>query len=257
MFFPRLRRQAKWMFVLLVLVFGVGFVVFGVGSGGGLGLGDVLNNLRHGSSGTSASDLQKQIQKNPKDARAYRQLGDTLQRSGDLKGAISAYQSYTRLRPNDTAALGTLAGLYGQQATRLQTRAVVAQRAVQAADPASALLLPTLRVKGKTILQPDPLGQQASQQAQQNFNEAYANMQGAWSDAVAAYKRLAQANPQYSLQLGQTAISAAQAGVTSALSTAIAAYKRYLKLYPTSANAPIVRRQLKQLQRAVKQTSAG
>ena len=32
MFFPRLRRQAKWMFVFLALVFGVGFVIFGVGS---------------------------------------------------------------------------------------------------------------------------------------------------------------------------------------------------------------------------------
>ena len=29
MFFPRLRRHAKWMFVLLALVFGLGFVIFG------------------------------------------------------------------------------------------------------------------------------------------------------------------------------------------------------------------------------------
>ena len=35
MFFPRLRRQAKWMFVFLALVFGVGFVAFGVGGTGG------------------------------------------------------------------------------------------------------------------------------------------------------------------------------------------------------------------------------
>ena len=34
MFFPRLRRHAKWMFVFLALVFGLGFVVFGVGAGG-------------------------------------------------------------------------------------------------------------------------------------------------------------------------------------------------------------------------------
>src|SRR4051794_41238756 len=33
MFFPRLRRQAKWVFVLLVFVFAGGFVFFGVGSG--------------------------------------------------------------------------------------------------------------------------------------------------------------------------------------------------------------------------------
>ena len=42
MFFPKLRRQAKWVFVFLALVFALGFVVFGVGSGGGIGLGDLF-----------------------------------------------------------------------------------------------------------------------------------------------------------------------------------------------------------------------
>ena len=30
MFFPRLRRHAKWMFLFLALAFGLGFVGFGV-----------------------------------------------------------------------------------------------------------------------------------------------------------------------------------------------------------------------------------
>ena len=33
LFFQRLRNHAKWMFVLLALVFALGFVFFGVGSG--------------------------------------------------------------------------------------------------------------------------------------------------------------------------------------------------------------------------------
>ena len=37
MFFPKLRRQAKWVFVFLALSFAVGFVVFGVGGNGGGG----------------------------------------------------------------------------------------------------------------------------------------------------------------------------------------------------------------------------
>src|SRR5262245_18480989 len=45
LFFSRLRGQAKWMFVLLALVFGVGFVVFGVGGGiPGTSLGDIFRN---------------------------------------------------------------------------------------------------------------------------------------------------------------------------------------------------------------------
>ena len=34
MFFPRLRRHAKWMFVFLAVALGGGFVLFGVGAGG-------------------------------------------------------------------------------------------------------------------------------------------------------------------------------------------------------------------------------
>ncbi len=41
MFFPKLRRNAKWVFLFLALVFALGFVGFGVGAGG-VGIGDVL-----------------------------------------------------------------------------------------------------------------------------------------------------------------------------------------------------------------------
>ena len=41
MFFPRLRRHAKWMFVFLAVALGGGFVLFGVGAGG-TGVGDIL-----------------------------------------------------------------------------------------------------------------------------------------------------------------------------------------------------------------------
>ena len=52
MFFPRLRRQAKWMFVFLALVFGLGYVIFNVGGTiPGVGLGDVLSDLRQNSAG--------------------------------------------------------------------------------------------------------------------------------------------------------------------------------------------------------------
>ena len=41
MFFPRLRRHAKWMFVFLAVALGGGFVLFGVGAGG-TGVGDLF-----------------------------------------------------------------------------------------------------------------------------------------------------------------------------------------------------------------------
>ena len=56
MFFTRLRRHAKWMFVFLALVFALGFVGFGVGAGG-VGIGDVFRGS--GGGGTSVSDARK------------------------------------------------------------------------------------------------------------------------------------------------------------------------------------------------------
>jgi len=43
MFFPKLRRNAKWVFLFLALVFALGFVGFGVGAGG-VGFGVVLKS---------------------------------------------------------------------------------------------------------------------------------------------------------------------------------------------------------------------
>ena len=58
LFFARIRRHAKWMFVLLALVFGVGFVAFGVGSGS-TGIGDILRgNVFGGSSNSVDSQIK-------------------------------------------------------------------------------------------------------------------------------------------------------------------------------------------------------
>jgi len=45
MFFPRLRRQAKWVFVFLAAVFCLGFVFFGVGSGSTAGKSTPLEDI--------------------------------------------------------------------------------------------------------------------------------------------------------------------------------------------------------------------
>src|ERR671931_592510 len=71
MFFMRLRRSTKPVFIFLALVFALSFVFLGVGSGSS-GIGDLLrgnfNFFGGGSSGTSVSKAQKRIDKNPRDA---------------------------------------------------------------------------------------------------------------------------------------------------------------------------------------------
>src|SRR5712692_1110064 len=59
MFFPKLRAHAKWVFVLLVVVFAGGFVFLGVGSGS-TGLGDLLNgNISLFGGGGSSSHVAR------------------------------------------------------------------------------------------------------------------------------------------------------------------------------------------------------
>ena len=99
MFFPKLRRQAKWMFVFLALTFAVGFVGFGVGSSGS-GLDQLWNNLGvGGSSGPSVSDAQKKINKG--DLVAYKELADAYRQDGNLDQAIAAGEQYLKARPKD------------------------------------------------------------------------------------------------------------------------------------------------------------
>src|SRR5205807_6116507 len=85
MFFPRLRSQAKWAFVFLILVFAGGFVFLGVGSGG-LDLGSLIRDAfgRHGGSSGSVSDAQKKVQQRPYNAIARQKLADLLEKKGRI-----------------------------------------------------------------------------------------------------------------------------------------------------------------------------
>src|SRR3989337_2953408 len=121
MFFPRLRRHAKWMFLFLAVAFGLGFVGFGVGAGG-VGVGDVFRGSGGSSGVPSISDSEKRVLDNPKDAQAFRDLATAHQAAGNTDDAIEALESFIALRPRNTDVLRELAGLYLAQATAGQQR---------------------------------------------------------------------------------------------------------------------------------------
>ena len=112
MFFPRLRRSAKWVFLALAIVFAAGFTIFGVGSGSGFGgISELWNNNNNTTkSSVSETAARKRIQQNPNDVQAYRDLAEALQVKGDLQGAVVALRHVTRLRPGDVLGSGTLTG---------------------------------------------------------------------------------------------------------------------------------------------------
>ena len=132
LFFNRLRRRAKWVFLLLAVIFAGGFVFFGVGAGGS-GIGDYfadLFNRQPQTGGESVEDAQERVAKNPEDASAHLALADALKREGRTTEAIRALERYTAMRPKDTDALERLAALY-------DTRALDARRKLAETELAS------------------------------------------------------------------------------------------------------------------------
>lgn len=238
MFFPRLRRHAKWMFVLLALVFGIGFVAFGVGAGG-VGVGDIFRG--GGGGAPSVDSARKKTEERPKDAKAWEELATALQLDGDTQGAVDAQQQVTILRPKNADALRTLAGYQLTLISEKQTVAQIVQSnaAFQGAGPN----FPGLTVGGQSVLA-DPIGQAVLTKASERVQALLIEAQTAAAGAVDAYKRLVALQPRdpgVRLELAQ---AAQQTGDTQ---TAIAAYTAFLKLAPDDPTVTDVKAQLKAL----------
>lgn len=247
MFFPRLRRQAKWMFLFLALVFALGFVGFGVGAGG-IGLGNVFQGS--GDSGLpSISAAENRIAENPNDAQAYRDLATAHQASGDIDEAIAALENFIRLRPKNVDGLRELAALYLAKTSEAQQEASLAN--LRASYIVPGAYIDTIFLDGQP-LEPDVISSAVGDRLSQPVNEALTEAQNASQQAVEMYRRIADAQPRdpnTQLELAQ----AAQNG--GDIATAIAAYERFLRIAPEDPTAPDVRRILRQLRQAQSATA--
>jgi tetratricopeptide (TPR) repeat protein len=242
MFFPRLRRQAKWVFVALAVVFALGFVGYGVGTGSN-GISDLFNGIFGGNSSSSAlSKAEKQVKEHPNDPAALRALATAQQVKGQQTEAIATLQRYLALRPKDTSSLAELGSLQTIQTRTLAQGAQNAQLAGQdLVDPSQSLF--AFQLPGGTSLASDAI----TNAVQQNFNTQAQDLQqkaiATGKAAEATYLQIAQLQPDPTSEL-QLAQAASLIGDTT---TAIGAYQRFLKLAPDDPNAPYVRTQLKQL----------
>jgi tetratricopeptide (TPR) repeat protein len=250
LFFQRLRVHAKWAFAVLAVVFALGFVFLGVGSGS-TGISDVLQNFFHfGSSGSSSiSSLQKKTAKTPNNPTAWRNLATALEQKQRTQEAVSALERYTTLRPKDQGALAELASQYGTLATNYSNDYSAAQQQMaEQESPASAFGPPSTTPFGRAFASSsalrDPISAAVATLAAARQQAAYSNYQGAQRSAESAYQRLVILNPKDAtsqIQLGQ----AAQAAQDTP--TAIKALTAFLKLAPTDPLAPQVRQALKAL----------
>ena len=249
MFFPRLRRHAKWMFVFLAVALGGGFVLFGVGAGG-TGVGDIL---RGGGGERRPVDLERaeEDRGEPEGRRSVaRAVDGATDRRTDRRGdRRSEARSSCWLRRTPTLSASSRASIS-------PSRALKQQRSAARADPdrlpgrRPGLPRPARRVRPASSLLDDRIS-------------AAVNAEGSASDPDPRRRRTdcvrsgastrtrrsscsSPSDPNIQLELAQAAQQAGDA------ETAIAAYTAFLKLAPDDPSASIVKAQLKQL----KQTSA-
>ena len=256
MFFTRLRRHAKWMFVFLALVFAVGFVAFGIGSDQGTGIGDILRDGGGSSNGSlSVGEARDQLAENPKSAPAKRALATALQEDGQTDEAISVLSEYIEQRPKDEDALRELAGLHLGRANAFAQEAQLAQIRASYLTFGSTFSNPLKLGEGEgQTIGPDPIDQAISTQLSEEVNAAYARAQTAYQNAEDAYEKLAAVaprDPNVQLELAQ---AAQQSGNTA---RAISAYERFVELAPDDPSTPAVRQQIQQLKAAQASAPSG
>jgi tetratricopeptide (TPR) repeat protein len=250
LFFSRLRRHAKVMYVLLAIVFAAGFVVLGVGSGS-TGIGDILQGKLFGGGGSSTgsqiSDKQKAIARNPKDVALYLDLAGLYQADQKESQALGTLRKAEKVAPKNTDVLNRIALIYSSRAGRARTVAEDAQinyLSNTTAPPG----LDTNSQLGQAISS-DPYSDALRGKA----SEAYSKMVTAYSAAEKAYRRVVKVTagtseePGAQLQLGSAAQTAGD------MQTAVKAYERFLKIAPGNANAAAVRQTLAQLKASLPQ----
>jgi tetratricopeptide (TPR) repeat protein len=244
MFFPKLRRRAKWVFLFLAVAFAFSFVFFGVGAGGS-GIGDYLSDLfnRPVSGDTpSLSDAREAVAERPNDPAAQLDLARAAQADGQLDLAVAAYEEYRAMKPDDPDALRTLAALYGTQIAEAQRRATIASN-----EAAEASLPNTLAPEDSEFLQDlttNPLTASVSARAEARASAANAEVQTLAVAQLGIFSELTELVDDDPLLFLQWANAAETAQDYEA---AITAYEGYLELLPNSANAEQVQERIDSL----------
>ncbi|HEX3686293.1 MAG TPA: hypothetical protein VHU60_01815 [Gaiellaceae bacterium] len=251
LFFSRLRRHAKIVYVLLALVFVFSFVLLGVGSGSN-GISDALQSFfgrNAGSSiGSQIDDKQQAVARSPQDVNLYLDLAGLYQSDNQEAKALATLRKARQVAPKDLDVINRLAGIYGGQAGRAADNyravfAVYSQNVTNAPglDPSSPL--------GQALTS-DPY----SQALQTQVNDAYTKVTGAYRKVADVYRQAAQVAKGTSEEPNALLQWASAAQSANDVPTAITAYRRFLVVAPDNANAPAVRQTLAQLQASLGQS---
>jgi tetratricopeptide (TPR) repeat protein len=251
LFFTRLRRQARWIFVVLAVIFGGSFVIFGVGSEVPGGIADVLGRSPGGDGIPSVSDAREEVEERPNDPEALRKLSTALQAEGETEEAIQTLERLRTIAPRDETGLRELATLYVTQAATLRQRAQREQARMQQLAPEEPFLPAETTDIGRALGE-RPISDAITSDANEAFTATLTKLQESYTKAKEIYLAVAELEPEDpTLQL-QLADAAVNSGDTAA---AIAAYKKFLELAPDDPSAQLVRDEIKRLEESTADAS--
>lgn len=242
LFFVRLRRQQRWIYALLALVFALTFAFVGVGSGSGNGLSQLWTGLFGGGGGTSVSKAQDEIKSNP--AKGYRDLASAYESNGDNVQAIAALNKLVALKKTNADAWTELGALESSEGSKYATLYTNAQQAAQAADP-SAPFQPGGSLASQVGT--NAAYSTASQAAAAKSSTYYQQATTAYNAALTDYKKASHIHPNDPTALETVANAAETAGNVP---VAINALETFEKKFPHSPVLSQVKQQLKQLKKS-------
>ena len=254
MFFPRLRKRAKWVFAFLALVFAVSFMFLGVGAGGS-GIADYISQLfgtQSNSTGTPSIDAaEAKVKKDPKNAAAQLELANAYQAENRTDDAIAALVTYRALKPKDANVLQQLASLYLIKATTAEQRAQTIQSSDSGAFFDNLIVNPSSKF-GTAIGQPQ-ISELEQQKVQKAYSDASIEATGAHSQEADIWKELVALQPDNTSFLLELGRSSAQKGD---LDAGLAAYKKFLAAVPDDPNADRVKEIIKAIEKQKKAQQA-
>ena len=245
-----MRRQTKWVFAFLAVVFAGSFVFLGVGSGGSA-LTDFLNGNIHlfgGSSGPSEKSLEKKVAKDPGNAKLRLQLAELYKKNSHWDKSIAEYDAYLKLKPTDTTAMGELGGAYAGKITDLQS-AVQSPPTPPLAAINGVSPIPSTSTLGTAISALIPTTFSVTSLQAGEAQQLQAILNKTVQKHVGVYLRIAKQSPGDSSQF----LAAANiAGTDGDLPLQIKMYKQFLVKYPTDPLVPQIKRNIKTLEKQLK-----
>jgi tetratricopeptide (TPR) repeat protein len=260
-----IRNRKGWVggvFILMVAIFGLSFIIGGVGTGNQASLSDIFGNNSASGGGTTTAQpagigaLEKTVKAKPRNAQAWHDLADAYSSATRPADEAGAWQHYIALKPGNLDALQRLALAQAQMATNLGNQAQSYQQQASSSSPGNDSTF-----SGGTLgsLSADPVSQaQAASQTEQQSAalikaSGFAKRASSWwKKSAGTYGKIVVLPAFKKNDLAATVWLNYGSAAQSANDTksAIKAYDAFLKLAPDDVNAPKVKTVLKQLKKA-------